>query len=124
MWTKLKERVSSQSMPFDWVHVVRKQMPLDNGNIGISFLKESVKVQGDSCLDPRKVNLRSLIEQGIVIQPGDFRNLFTDTDIANMEVGSEANNLKILQYLEENRDELNLIKSVDEKVETIENQES
>lgn len=124
MWKKFEKDSSKCPLPVDWIHQVLKRIPLTNGNVGISYLKESVRVAGDSCLDPRVVTVKSLIEQGIIIQPGDVRNLFTDTDVANMEVGSEENNLKILNYLEENRDKLSLMKRVDEKVEIIENQES
>ncbi|MBQ6629348.1 MAG: hypothetical protein IJH65_11115 [Methanobrevibacter sp.] len=82
----------------------RKTYPKDNGNTVVAFIKVDSEELCESVLDPRVVNITTLLQSGCKIEPGDFFNSLSITDKSDLDKLQESQNFILADYLEKHQD--------------------
>lgn len=82
----------------------RKTYPKDNGNTVVAFIKVDTEELCETVLDPRVVNITTLLQSGCKIEPGDFFNALSITDKSDLDKLQETQNSILAEYLEKHQD--------------------
>ena len=103
-WSKVDSSCRTFISPSVLKVEIRKEFIQENGNRLVKFIQSDTKDLSDSCIDPRKVNITTLILSGCTIPPGDFMNLMNISDMSDIEDIQNVQNEVLSDYIESNLD--------------------
>lgn len=105
-WRREQFKPVMEIAPDEWEQIERYVEEEKNGVQRTCLVKVPCREVNKRQLDPRIVNLDSLLEQGITIEPGQVKDMLDLTDPAEIEQYNNQYVQQAYDFLVEHKDEI------------------